>query len=140
MSNNKLWVKWNKSSDGSSSEEGYYWGQIIGLANDAIVADLRRAFMQQYHLQVNEDAVEVREEENGEMLKASSSLFVMDSAATATPAWGGQSKASALFLTLPPPQHNDTVSFDFFCCFLIVHFAFALRRARLFFYFDYVSL
>ena len=116
MSNNKLWVKY-KSSDGSSGEK-YYYDQVIGLANDANVAALRRAFVEQRYLQIDPATVDVREEENGEMLKASSSVtkyFVVppttDSAA-ATPAGPGKSEDTALFLTLPPPpqQHNNTVS------------------------------
>jgi hypothetical protein len=105
---NKLWVKY-KSSDGSSAEK-YYYDQVIGLANDALVDDLRRAFVLQKHMQINEDAVEVRKEENGEMLKASNSLFVVDSAATATPAWGGQSEDTALFVVAPKKQQQQ-VSF-----------------------------
>jgi hypothetical protein len=104
---NKLWVKWNKSSDGGSSEE-YYWDKAIGLADDAIICDLRRAFVQQQHLQIDSAAVNVHEEEGQTKLEedATLKLYFIDSGDSENDKkQPGKSKASALFLTLlPPPQ------------------------------------
>jgi hypothetical protein len=111
MSNNKLWVKY-KSSDGSSSEE-YYYDKVYGLADDADVADLRRAFVEQKHLQVDPGAVVVRIEEGQTKLEEDapvSQYFIVSGESEEDKKRPGKSKASALFLSLPPPpqQHDNT--------------------------------
>jgi hypothetical protein len=108
---NKLWVKY-KSSDGSNEEE-YYCDQIIGLANDALVCDLRRAFVEQQHLQISPAAVVVRIEEGQTKLEedATLKLYFIDSGdSEEDKKRPGKSKASALFLSLPPPPQQRNTS------------------------------
>ena len=88
----------------------WLFDKVTELHDDADISDLRRAFgkQQNYH-KVVPATVQVRETENGEMLKASTKLtiYVLPPADSSTAAPGpGKSMGTALFLTLPPQTQN----------------------------------
>ena len=81
-----------------------------GLADDAIVDDLRDAFVTQHEPDVKRPAaVEVRAGEDGDKLKAGAELtgyFELPGTSTVVPG-PGQSEDTALVLTLPPQQQQQ---------------------------------
>jgi hypothetical protein len=107
---NKLWVKW-KSSDSSSME--YYCGQVVGLADDANVDDLRRAFVQQLEPDVRRPAaLQVHEKEGQTKLEEDALLsqyFIVNGESEQDKKQPGRSKGSALFLLIFPPQQNNNM-------------------------------
>ena len=101
---NEVWVKWRGPSTGTWSID-----TVDKLDNDADVADLRHAFVKQQNLQISPGGVAVRETENGDMLKAGTTLtnyFVPPAGSAALPG-SGNNEDNPLFLYLPQQRSRN---------------------------------
>lgn len=105
---NKVWVRWKDSTTGE-----VLTGKVVELQDDADIDDLLQAFAKQQNLlHFSPAAIQVRETENGEKLKASAVLTdcFVPSATAAAASGPGRSEDTALFITLPQQQqqhHRD---------------------------------
>ena len=97
---NEVWVRWK-----DSISNDWLFDKVVGLKDDSLITDLRKAFAKQQEPDIRPPAaVTVRETENGETLKASTKLadyFVPPADSVALPG-PGKSEETALFLTIPP--------------------------------------
>ena len=108
--NNQVWVTWK------SPASGEFVADTVGeLSGGAKIKDLRREFVGQQFLQISPADVKVREEENGQVLLAGTSIkqYFVPSEEEKPPSGDeskaikkgpGQSEKTALFLTLPNVQ------------------------------------
>lgn len=106
---NKVWVTWRDVSGEQLAS------RVLDLPDDAIVDDLRTAFVAQQFLSVSPASIQVREKEDGEELKASTRNspnlkpsdpllpYFVPPAEVASAPGPGRSEDSPLFLFFPPP-------------------------------------
>ena len=102
-STNEVWVTWTNPTSGETAV-----GKVNELDERAIIVDLRREFVKKRRKQADEVidpvTVKVHEKKNGEVLEEDAFLkqyFVPPEGRGEGP---GQSKKTALFLTLPRPN------------------------------------
>ena len=102
---NEVWVKWRGPSTGTT----WFVDTVDELKDDAQIKDLRKAFVKQQNLlQISPGGVEVRETENGDMLKVDTTLtnyFVPPAGSAALPGPGNNAD-NPLFLYLPQQQQK----------------------------------
>jgi hypothetical protein len=110
---NKLWVKWLDPIKGE-----WLFDKVRKLADDADVADMRVAFVEQLEPDIRRPSYVIVHEKEGDrerILQPDSGLaqYFIPPASTSeatTPAGPGMSLKTALFLTFPVPKEQNTVS------------------------------
>lgn len=118
MSNKKVWVTWKDSATYKTLND-----KVINLDDDADISDLRRAFVKARGWGTDPATLSVSEKEGDEELleleedKSLTGYFV--STKGGDKAGPGQSKATALVVTIPPQQPNGKLS-CVICCFCVL--------------------
>ena len=95
--NNEAWVTWKDPEDGET-----FFDTVTGLSSNTVVYKLCEDFVKQQYLQnVDPADVKVRETENGQVLRAGTPIKQYIVPPECRGEGPGQSKKTALFLTLP---------------------------------------